>query len=618
MIAIPRYKVTVQLIQTLQELKDYFRDLSTDLPLTFDWETENLEYDTIPLGVALHQKGKDSVFVPINIYFTAGLPLKEVVAILNKEFPKFGLIAHNAKFDTMINKSVGVLDEKVNLLADTMIMVHCVDPDLIKKLETRVWEDFRYAKKSFEEIVGRKWAKINWNREGDSLLESLAGYAGEDAYWETQLYYLYEEKMDEDAWRVHNKIELPLIRIIRDAKIRGIKIDVDRMNTMAEEAERRSLDITDEIYSLAGCTFNLNSPKQKAEVFFDKLKLPCLKKTKKGGRSTDSDTMEELAEMGYPIAELVVEYSELNKLLSGYLRAIPQQVDAENVLRGDLNAQGTATGRFSSSGPNLQNQPNNSDLPVRSAFIPRPGCVFINYDFSQIELRIMAHMSKDKHFLEVFRNDEDPHGDVAKRLNISRKGAKVVNFGVLYGMGPQKLAKVLNISDEEASRIINEDYMRTYSGFATWKTQVEQFARNNGYVKSLFGRVRRLPDVHLKDSDKKRYYSALRQAVNMKIQGTAADLMKLCIIEIDRRFKQAGLSAMMLLTVHDEELVEAPISEMFVAEAIMVDVMENFIKLDIPIKADGKIVLDWSEMKNESLPSLPNRFNFTLLNLLSA
>lgn len=615
MIVLERFKVNVLLIQTIQELEHYFKKLSTEKPLTFDWETEGLSYDALPLGIALHQRNKDAAFVPIDCYFKEGLPLKEVAEVLNREFPRFKLIAHNSKFDTMVNKGVGVLDENVNLLADTMIMIHCTDSDLLKKLEVRVKEDFGYSKKSFEEIIGKKWAKVNWNREGDELLQQLAGYAGEDVYWETQLYYEYKDRMDEDAWRVHDKIELPLVKILRDAKIKGIKIDVDKMNAMAEEACRRMEELREAVYEAAGCVFNLNSSKQKAEVFFDKLKLPCLKKTKGGGRSTDADTMESLAEMGFPIAELMVGYSELNKLYSGYLVAIPNQVDAENVLRGDLNAQGTTTGRFSSSGPNLQNQPNNDDLPVRSAFIPREGHVFINYDFSQIELRVMAQMSKDKTFLEVFRNDEDPHTDVAKRLRITRKGAKVVNFGVLYGMGPQKLAKVLDVSEEKAAKIINEDYMRTYSGFASWKTQVEQFARNNGYVKSYFGRIRRLPDVHLKDTDRKRYFAALRQAVNTKIQGTAADLMKLCIIEVERRFREKGMKSMMLLTVHDEELVEAPFSEMIEAEAIMVDVMENHIKFDIPIKADGKIVLNWAEMKSPVV-SYPYRYDFTLYDLL--
>lgn len=620
MIELPVYKGNVQLLETIKEVEDYFSSLDRKLPLVFDWETDSLEYDTTPLGLALYQKRTDPVFIPFNHYFKEGLYPKRVVEILNENFAQFNLIAHNAKFDTMVNHNVGVKDENVHVRYDTLIMIHCVDPDLQKHLEKRVKEDFGYEKETFDKIIGKKWAKVDWIKEGDELLRKLAAYAGEDVYWEWQMYEKYSKLMDEDSWRIHDKIELPLVRILRDAKIRGVKINAEYLNVMAEEALRKMEAVVEEIYEQAGCVFNLNSSKQKSEVFFDKLRMPCLYSTKKGGRSTDSKTMEELSNMGYPIAKLMVDYSELNKLYTGYLTAIPRQLDELDILRGDLNAQGTATGRFSSSNPNLQNQPNNSDFPVRAAFVPREGYVFINYDFSQIELRVMAHLSQDKHFLEVFRTGQDAHSDVSKRLNIPRKGAKVVNFGVLYGMGPDLLARTLDISNEEASKIINEDYMRTYSGFSMWKSRVETNVQRDGYVKTLFGRIRRLPEATVSGGkgDKRSFYSALRKAVNAKVQGTAADLMKISMIEMDKRFKKQNVDATILLTVHDEVLVEARIDQMFIAENIVKDSMENTIAFDVPILADGKILLNWGEMKDDNVVSYPYRMDNLLFNTLNA
>lgn len=309
------------------------------------------------------------------------------------------------------------------------------------------------------------------------------------------MYYHYRPKLDGDAMWVLENIEMPLVNILRDMKIRGVLIDVPFLRSLGEVVDVKLAELREAIYAEAGCVFNLQSSPQKQNILYDKMGLPVLKATKSGGRSTDSDVMEMLADKGYKIAEYFVKYSEIQKLNSGYIQSIPALVDRHNVLRGDLNSNGTKTGRFSSQNPNLQNQPNNHDFPIRRAFIPRPGMVFLNYDYSQLELRVMAHVSQDKHFLEVFRNGEDPHGDVARRLGIPRRGAKVVNFGVLYGMGSEKLAKTINVSTKEADKIINVDYLRTYAGFAAWKVQTENFVKRHGFVKNIFGRIRRLPNA---------------------------------------------------------------------------------------------------------------------------
>lgn len=421
--------------------------------------------------------------------------------------------------------------------------------------------------------------------------------------------------MDEDAHRIHDRIELPLIPILRDAKIRGVLIDVPLLKEMGEQITAELPKILDEVYDECGCVFNLNSAKQKAAVFFDKMKLPIVSYSKKtGAPSTDATTFEEWDSMGIRVGALMNEYSELNKLYTGYVKAIPNLVDEHSVLRGDLNSCGTKTGRFASTGPNLQNQPNNYHFPIREAFVPRPGYKFVNYDYSQLELRVMAHMSKDERFMDIFLHGRDPHGEVAKACNITRKQAKVMNFGVLYGMGIGKYMRTFNVAKERAIEMI-DNYHKSYIGFAHWKEATENFARKHGYVKNLFGRIRVFKETTKSKFTRNEamYYAELRQAVNTIIQGTGADIVKLATIAMCRKFKELNLDAHFLLQVHDEVLIEVREDQMMECEKVVIDCMENTVKLDVPLIADGKILANWGEMKNDDIVSYPYRFNYGLV-----
>lgn len=608
------FKGSVSLLESAEEVSAWFKELEDNSIVTFDWETTGLEYDAIPLGLSLHQRGVSPCFIPVDYFFDRGIPMEVLADICNREFKRLRLIAHNAKYDSMINVMNGIKDENCNIIADTLVMIHLYDPSLDKQLEKRVKADFGYEKPTFEKLCGKKWSKINWSKDGNELLPILAGYAGEDTYWETQIYYKYRGMLDEDAWRILNKIEMPLIKILRDAKIRGVQIDVSLLKEMGKRALESLEDRIDDIYEAAGCVFNINSNPQKQKVFFEKLKLPVISRTKSGAPSTDSASAEEWAEMGYPIGEALVAYSELQKLMSGYLKPIPELVDEYGVLRGDINSCGTKTGRCSSSNPNLQNQPNNYDFPIRCAFVPRPGYAFVNYDYSQLELRVMAHMSKDAKFMEIFLHGRDPHGEVAKDCGITRKQAKVMNFGVLYGMGPDKYERTFGVSRERALQMI-DDYHKTYEGFAKWKTTTENYAKKHGYVKNLFGRIRRFTEATknpFSGIDKRKYFGELRQAVNTIIQGTGADIVKLATVAMCRKFEELNLDAHFLLQVHDEVLIEARIDQMREVERVVIDCMENTVKLDVPLVADGKILANWGEMKDESIVSLPDRFDYLL------
>ncbi len=612
------HKGHVNLLSDIGELEEFFESLKQGEVLTFDWETTGLEYDALPLGLSLHQKGVSPCFVPTDYFFAKGIPMEEIARVCNHNFSKFKLIAHNAKYDSMINVMNGIKDENFSIYADTLIMIHCVDPAAEKQLEKRVLLDFGYEKQTFDKICGKKWNRIDWATEGDHLLPLLAAYAGEDTYWETQVFYKYKSLMDKDAWAIHDKIEIPMIDVLRDAKIRGVLIDKPLLEDMCVRAETEIIDYQNAIFEAAGCVFNLNSNPQKQHVFFDKLKLPVISRTKSGAPSTDTNSAAEWAEMGYPIGKALLAYSELQKLISGYLKPIPEMLDDDNVLRGDLNSCGTRTGRMASSNPNLQNQPNNHDFPIRCAFIPRPGYVFINYDYSQLELRVMAHMSKDAKFMEIFLNGRDPHGEVAAACGLTRKQAKVLNFGVLYGMGPDKYMKTFGVSKDRAIEMI-ESYHTVYAGFARWKTATENFAKRNGYVKNLFGRKRVLSEAAknpFMGIDKKKYFGELRQAVNTIIQGTGADIVKRATLAMTKRFVEEHLDAHFLLQVHDEVLIEARIDQMREIERVVIDCMQNTTKLDVPLLADGKIILNWGEMKDDDILSYPDRFDYTLISSL--
>lgn len=610
------YKGHVELVENEDELERWLDQLEDNSILTFDWETTGLNYDAIPLGLSLHQRGVSPCFAPVDYFFDKGIPMGTLARICNKHFKRLRLIAHNAKYDYMISVMNGISREVIKLEADTLVMVHLYNPSLMKQLEKRVKEDFGYSKKTFDEICCKKWPKIDWSKEGNELLPLLAGYAGEDTYWETQVYHKYKGMLDEDAWKIMRKIELPLIPILADAKIRGVLIDVPLLQELHEKCEEQLIKVRESIFDEAGCVFNLNSPKQKQQVFFERLRLPIIGKTRTGAPSTDSKAAVEWANMGYEIGKLLVKYSELQKLESGYLKPIPILVDDENVLRGDLNSCGTKTGRFSSSDPNLQNMPNNHDFPVRDAFIPRPGYLFVNYDYSQLELRVMAHMSKDPVFMDIFTHGRDPHGEVAKMLGITRKKAKVANFGVLYGLSDESFAVQFDVTTEQAHQIV-EDYHKTYYGFAKWKVATENFAKKHGYVKNLFGRIRQLPMATKTRYDKDfrfgEFAKDMRRAVNTIIQGTGADIMKLATIATVKEIKRRGLDAHFLLQVHDENLIEVRIDQAKEVEQIMIDCMENTTKLCVPLEADGKIIAKWGEMKDDSCISYFDRFDYSLI-----
>jgi DNA polymerase-1 len=422
-----------------------------------------------------------------------------------------------------------------------------------------------------------------------------------------RLYGLLKSRIEQlDLCTLYEEIELPLVPVLADMERTGIKVDRQMLRKMSSAMEKQLAALTDQIYKAAGMEFNINSPKQLGEVLFEKLHLPILKKTRKtGGYSTDQAVLEELAKT-YDLPKLVLEYRQIAKLKSTYVDAIPALINpGTGRVHTTFNQTGTATGRLSSSDPNLQNIPIRSELGrlIREAFVPDEGKLLISADYSQVELRILAHLAEDKVLIDAFRAGEDIHDRTAREVFSEeeltnraecRRRAKVINFGIVYGLSAFGLGQTLGISREAAQAFIDA-YFRRYRGVRIWLDRTLEEVRKSGHTTTLFGRIRPIPDINSKDFNLRNF--AERTAINSPIQGTAADIAKIAMIRIRKALNDNGLSAKILLQVHDELVFEAPEAEMDKTSTLVREQMENAAKLLVPLKVDLNTAANWMDMK---------------------
>ncbi|MCX7919807.1 MAG: DNA polymerase I [bacterium] len=413
-----------------------------------------------------------------------------------------------------------------------------------------------------------------------------------------ELATIMEQKLVEnDLTQLFYDIEMPLIPVLAEMELAGIKIDKSYFSQLSEQFEKELKKQANKIFELAGEEFNINSPKQLQAILFEKLKLPVKKKTKTG-YSTDVDVLEELATL-HPLPAKILEYRTLTKMKSTYVDAVLSLVDPETMLlHTSFNQAGTATGRFSSSEPNLQNLPAQGDWAdkIRAGYIPRVHTnVFLSADYSQIELRILAHLSQDEKLLDIFKNNEDIHTQTAIEIfNVlpelvtgeMRRAAKVVNFGIIYGLSPFGLSQSLKISQEEAKAYIAR-YFARYPRVKEYITQTISFAREKGYVTTLYNRRRYLPDINSPNRDLREFSE--RAAINSPIQGTAADLLKRAMLNVYRRMKKEKLTSLILLTIHDELVFEVPKSELNVMQAVVKQEMESVARFTVPLVVNIKV-----------------------------
>ncbi|HNB34421.1 MAG TPA: DNA polymerase I, partial [Bacteroidia bacterium] len=458
-----------------------------------------------------------------------------------------------------------------------------------------------YTPVHIEELIGKKGK--NQGSMRDVPIDKIKEYAAEDADITFQLKQVLSPMVEKhEVEGVLKDIELPLIPVLADMEYEGVKIDVDYLNVYSKELEQDMLKYRSAIFDIAGLEFNLDSPRQLGDVLFGHLKLPVDKKTATGQHSTNEEVLSKLAQ-DYPIAEKILEYRELTKLKSTYVDALPQMVNVKTGrVHTTFNQTIASTGRLSSIGPNLQNIPIRTERGqrVRKAFIARDNDhILLSADYSQIELRLAAEISGDENMLEAFRQGLDIHqataarvynvalGDVTKEM---RSKAKMVNFGIIYAISAFGLSQRLGIPRKEAAELI-ENYFVQYPKLRNYMSETLEFARHNGYVKTLMGRRRYLKDINSRNFTVRGF--AEREAINSPLQGSAADLVKLAMIHIHEEFKRQNLKSKMTLQVHDELVFDAHKDEVDLIKPIIREKMIHAIKTRVPLEVEIGIGTNW-------------------------
>jgi DNA polymerase-1 len=579
-----------QLFDTLNSIKD-------DSLVAFDTETTGLDTKTASLVGFSFCFGKNEAFyVPMEHFYLGVLPqidknmAKKAIEILNTK----RLIVHNFKYDyAIVKNNLGI---KLTLYADTMIQAWLLNSSKPVGLDKLVEKYFHHKMIGFKDIVkkGETFATID--------MQKACEYASEDAFFTYKLYDKFQEdfKNNPILSDIANKIEFPFIKVLDYMENCGIRVDIDKLQELKEKNQEKLKILIDKIYDLSGTNFNINSPKQLGDVLFEILKLPNGKKTKTG-YSTNEAVLLKLKDK-HPIIKDLLEYRMVSKLQSTYVLPLLKlgQNDDKNKIYTSFLQTGTATGRLSSKNPNLQNIPVRSKegREIRGAFVAKKGYKLVGIDYSQIELRLLAHFSKEPILTDAFKNDEDIHYQTASLLfgedeaKNMRHIAKTINFGLIYGMGARKLSQTLQISTQDAKKYINS-YFEKLGIVTSYLKQIEDEALKNSKVETLIGRYRNFDFSNVNGIMKASY---LREAVNTVFQGSASDLIKLSMIKIYDKYKN-NENISMLLQIHDELIFQ--IKDEYV-DSICVDlknIMEGIYTLDVPLKVTIAIGNNWSELK---------------------
>jgi DNA polymerase-1 len=555
------------------------------------------------VGVALSWRPAQAVYIPFNAKGEPARLMKALAPFL--EDPKVSKGGQNSKFDQAVLRANGV--EPAGFGFDTMVESYLLDASTRQhNLDALALKHFGHVKIPTESLIGKGKKQTTMDRVE---VEKVAAYACEDADFTLRLHRLFEPRLKaERLWDLYREVEMPLVSVLGDMERRGIEIDTDRLADQSAEAARALERLTREIHALAGREFNIASPQQLGRVLFEDLQVQkgtgVRAKRTQTGYATDQDVLEALAGEGLRLAELVLEYRQTAKLKNTYLDVLPSlRSPKDGRIHTSFNQTVAATGRLSSSDPNLQNIPVRTELGrrVREAFVARRGHRLLSADYSQIELRVLAHLSGDANLLRTFEREEDVHArtaslvfgvEIERVTREQRNAAKTINFGVIYGMGPQRLARENKVPLEEAKRFI-ESYFAKYPRIREYtEAQVAQ-ARSRGYVETLLGRKRPIPEI--RSSNPGLRVNAEHMAVNTPIQGSAADLIKVAMVRLHRRLVEKGMGTAMLLQVHDELVFESPKAEVAEATKIIVREMEGAMELKVPLRVEVGEGGNWLE-----------------------
>jgi DNA polymerase-1 len=510
--------------------------------------------------------------------------------------------AHNAKYDVLVLRRAGINLRGLDF--DTMLASYVLDPGRRSHgLDVLALEFLDYSMMSYADVCGKGKTATPFDQ---SPLEAARDYSCEDADMALRMREIFEPQLDYSEVRpLLQNVEIPLIHVLAEIEWTGISIDLPWFHSLKERFRKERQSVEQQIYSAAGTEFNINSNPQLREILFTRLGLPVLKKTSTGP-STDASVLQELADAGHAIPGLLMEYRELAKLESTYLDALPAMVNPQTGrLHTSFSQTVAATGRLSSSDPNLQNIPIRRELgrAIRKGFIPRSGWKLLAADYSQIELRLLAHLSADPAFVEAFNAGGDIHRQTAAIIfdvNVNdvtsdmRARAKTINFATIYGQGAHALSRQLKIEHAEAKDFIVR-YFERFRGIRKYLDSSVDFAREHGYVTTIFGRRRYIPELRERNFNTRAFGE--RAAANSPIQGSAADLIKMAMIRIDDSLREGGYKARMLLQVHDELVFEVPPDEMDSIQALVKDRMENAAQISVPLVVDIGTGANWLETK---------------------
>ena len=593
-----------RLINTIEKLKEFVKTLQKQKAFAFDTETCNLDtVDPKLAGISFSFKKDKGYYISILSENREIIPKETVISLLkpifeNEDIEKCG---HNVKYDYQVLKGYGI--EVKGIKDDSMILSYLLNSNLRQHNLDDIARDYLdYTTIKYKDLTMDR--KLSFC---DLPAEKVYKYSSEDSDIAFQLTDLLKPKVKGLGMeKLYQEIEMPLVEILAEMELTGVKVDKDFLGKLSQEFEEKLKKLEKEIFEEAGCTFNINSPKQLGEVLFEKLQLPVLKKTKKTkSYSTGHEILEQLAN-DFRIARLIVDYRKFGKLKSTYVDALPKLIHPKTGrIHTSYNQTVTATGRLSSSNPNLQNIPARTEegKRIREAFIAPQGFKLLSADYSQIELRVLAHLSEDKTLIEAFKDGEDIHSRTACHLfgvskeEVSdelRSKAKAINFGIIYGKKEYSLSQELGITPKEAKEFINS-YFEKMPAVKEFIEKTIENAKKQGFVKTMFGRIRYIPEFKSNNFNVRMHGE--RIAINTVIQGSAADIIKIAMINIDRKLKDKKDIAKLIMQVHDELIFEVKEEAIEEIKAIVKEEMESAGKLAVPLTVNIAIGSNWAEAK---------------------
>ena len=594
-------KHNYQLIENKEDIQKLCDFLLTKKILSLDTETTSTHpIDAELVGLSFAVNEFEAFYVPIPKEREKAQEIVEIFRPLyeNDHILKIG---QNIKYDfeVLCNYNIRLAGK----MWDTMIAHYLIQPEYRHNMDDMAEAYLNYQTIHIDELLGPKGK--NQKNMRDLTPQEVYEYAAEDADVTLRLKNILEPKLKEvGAEKLFYEIEMPLVEVLADMEMAGVNIDTESLKETSAELTQRMIEIEQEIYEMAGERFNISSPKQVGDILFEKMKIiEKPKKTKTGQYVTSEDVLQTL-KTKHEIVDKILKFRGLKKLLSTYIDTLPTLINRRTKhIHTSFNQTVTATGRLSSSDPNLQNIPVRGDdgKEIRKAFIPDEGCMFFSADYSQIELRVMAHLSGDENMIEAFREGHDIHAATAAKIykedikNVTRdqrNKAKRANFGIIYGITVFGLAERLEIERKEARELI-DGYFQSFPKVAEYMEQCKQTAREKGYVETIFHRRRYLPDINSRNATVRGY--AERNAINAPIQGSAADIIKVAMINIHRRMKEEKLRSKMILQVHDELNFSVYPSEKRIVERIVLKEMEHAYEMTVPLMADSGWGNNWLE-----------------------